>query len=138
MAEDKEVTDDKTPTLADLLLNMDVFKKNLADMNKALSEKDDVIEILTVANIDLINIDMELISIELHNAQTRLLKIGTVQQFDTLREIEKRKGINMAYNNSKIYLEDAGREANMVIPTLNIIKISLEKISEKLKYTAES
>lgn len=114
------------------------IKSEIKDLYDLVSEQNDVVEMLSRANIDLINIDMQLISTELYNAEMRLNSIATVEQFDFLRDVEKTTGLNMAYNKSKIFLEGAGSEAKMVIPTLNLIKLTLDKISEKLKYCAEA
>lgn len=114
------------------------IKSEIKDLYDLVSEQNDVVEMLSRANIDLINIDMQLISTELYNAEMRLNSIATAEQFDFLRDVEKTTGLNMAYNKSKIFLEGAGSEAKMVIPTLNLIKLTLDKISEKLKYCAEA
>lgn len=114
------------------------IKREVSGLYDLISEKNEAIELLSRASIDLISIDMELISTELYNAESRLNQIGTVDQFDFLRDVEKTKGLNMAYNKSKIFLEEAGSEAKMVIPTLNLIKLTLEKVSEKLMYAAEA
>lgn len=114
------------------------IKSEIKELYDLVSEQNDVVEMLSRANVDLINIDMQLISTELYNAEMRLNSIATVEQFDFLRDVEKTTGLNMAYNKSKIFLEGAGSEAKMVIPTLNLIKLTLDKISEKLKYCAEA
>lgn len=107
------------------------------DLNKLIGDKNEIIDILSAKNIDLINIDMELISNELHKGELKLNNIATVKQFERLNELEKTKGLNMAYQVSKLFLEHAGTEARLAIPTLNLIKISLDKISEKLKFIGD-
>ena len=113
------------------------LSKELKDLIAKVAEKDEIIKVLSTKNIDLINIDMELISNELHKSEVKLNNIATEKQFERLNELENTKGINMAYKVSRLYLEHAGTEAKLTIPTLNLIKISLEKISEKLRYVSD-
>ena len=144
MAENIDELDDSDvqyASVSDLDRVLDDIKKmksEISGLYSLISEKNEAIEMLSRASIDLINIDMELVSNELYNAESRLNQVGTIEQFEYLREVEKTKGLNMAYSKSKIFLEEAGSEAKMVIPTLNLIKVTLEKISEKLKYAAEA
>lgn len=109
----------------------------ITELNDLIEDKNEIIDILSAKNIDLINIDMELISNELYDSEIRLNNIATIKQFERLNELEKTKGLNMAYQVSKLFLEHAGTEARLAIPTLNLIKISLDKISEKLKFIGD-
>ena len=109
----------------------------LHELSTIVEEKNEIIDVLSRKNIDLINIDMEIISNELHKSEVKLNAIATIKQFERLNELEATNGMAMAYKVSKLYLEHAGMEARLTVPTLNLIKISLEKISEKLKYVAE-
>ena len=136
--EEQEVEAEPINDISALLEDIKKIKSDVSDLYDLISEKNDTIELLRVASIDYINIDMQLIADELYNSESRLSTIGTEEQFDILREVEKKIGVNMAYKKSKLFLEEAGSEAKLVIPTLNIIKLTLEKISEKLKYSAEA
>ena len=140
MAAVKESPKPEEPTeIESLKIVVKLIQEDIKSIHNKLAEKNDIIEILTVANTDLINIDMKAISQDLRAAEVRLNSIGTQRQFDILREIEQRKGgPHMAYQQCKRFLEESGKEAQMVTPTLNQIKLNLEKISEKLKYIAEA
>ena len=107
-------------------------------VNEEISKRNEIIEILTISTVNLINVDMKAISNDIRDAEVRLNSIGTAKQFENIREIEKHKGPHMAYQQCKRFLEEGSKEAQMSIPTLNLIKMNIEKISEKLKYIAEA
>lgn len=115
--------------------NIDLKFKNIEDK---FSDLEDTITILSQANIDLILIEMHSIGTNLSYAEVLLDNIGTLDQFNKLRDIEKMKGVNMAYTTSKHYLEKAGSDARSIKPTLKAIKNSMDKISKKLKYINEA
>lgn len=113
------------------------YKEDFKELKDKIEEKNKVINILSIEIIDLINIDMGLISEEIRKSKFNLNNIATIKQFERLNELENSKGINMAYKVSKLYLEDAGMQAKLAIPSLDLTNILLEKISEKLRYVNE-
>ena len=140
MTKKEEVTEEVPKTEDQLKIEeLETKFSNLTTLvNEEISKRNEIIEILTISTVNLINIDMKAISHDLRDAEVRLNSIGTAEQFENIREIEKHKGPYMAYQQCKRYLEKASKEAQMSIPTLNLIKMNIEKISEKLKYIAEA
>ena len=115
-----------------------LIQEDVKSIHNKLAEKNEIIELLTVANTDLINIDMKAISHDIRDAEVRLNSIATEKHWENLREVKKYQGIDMAYKLLERYYLEAGRNSQMTIPTHNQIKLNLEKISEKLKYIAEA
>lgn len=122
----------------DIDLKFENIYSQFKAMEKRFSELEDTITILSQANIDLILIEMHAIGNNLSYAEELLNNIGTLDQFNKLRDIEKMRGVNMAYTTSKHYLEIAGSDARGIKPTLKAIKNSMDKISKKLKYVNEA
>jgi hypothetical protein len=133
----REVIETNETIRADYKEDMEILQNKLKEIMITVEKKDELIKVLSTKNIDLINMDLDLISNELRKSRVKLNNIATIRQFDRISELERTKGVNMAYKVSKLYLEDAGMEARLTIPTLNLIEISLEKISEKLRYAGD-
>ena len=129
-------------SIEDRMLSLEAIIKS---MNSEISlikgtviEKDEQIEVLTRANIDLILIDMQSLADDANDFKNTLESIGTEGQLNDIQSDEKNHGINMAYKRAMRYRADDRASAREGIPLLTAIMVTMNKFNEKIKYIEES
>lgn len=128
-----------TPIVDDDIENrIKELEKIVKDVITAMFSKDDKIEALTKANIELILIDMQTIADELNRADELTGDIGTEEQIENVQYEEKHRGANLALAAAKRHIEHDGSNAKKVEHIHEALRMDLNKLNERLKYISEA
>lgn len=127
-----------TPLDDDLNGRIKELEKIVKDIVTAMFRKDEQIEILTKANIELILIDMQTIADDLNRADELTGDTGTEEQIENIHYEKDHRGPNMALAAAIRCVEHDGSNAKKIEHVHEALGMALNKLNEKLKYIAEA
>ena len=133
----KNVDQDLAVILDTINGRIDAIDQTTKTIKQQNDEKDGQIEALARANIELMLVDMQTIADDLNYVDELIDEIGTEEQFEKIYYEEKNRGLNMAYMAAKRFIEENGSNARQIKPITQALRLTLNRLNEKLKYTED-